>query len=87
MYVHIGADVSIPAHWIIGIFDLDHVTSADDTVSFLAHAEEAQRLDWMTPDVPRSLVVTIDRVYLSPVTAATLKDRAARRPIGIERTL
>ncbi|NLA71304.1 MAG: DUF370 domain-containing protein [Clostridiaceae bacterium] len=75
MYIHIGADVSIPAHWIVGIFDLDRVTSASDTVAFLKRAEDENMLDWMTPDVPRSLIVTVDRIFLSPVSTATLRSR------------
>ncbi|NLA96242.1 MAG: DUF370 domain-containing protein [Clostridiaceae bacterium] len=77
MYIHIGADVSLPAHWIVGIFDLDRVTPSGGTADFLRQAEEKSRLDWMTADVPRSLVVTVDRVFLSPVSTATLRSRLA----------
>ena len=77
MYIHIGADISIPAHWIIGIFDLEKVTPSSDTVAFLAQAEEANRLDWMTEDVPRSLILTSSRIFLSPVSTATLRARCA----------
>ncbi len=75
MYVHLGADVSIPAHWIIGIFDLDQLAPAGATADFMKAAEEGGRLDWMTAEVPRSLVVTVDRVFLSPVSTATLRNR------------
>ncbi len=77
MYIHIGADLSLPAHWIVGIFDLDRVTPAGGTADYLRQAEEEGRLDWMTADIPRSLVVTVDRVYLSPVSTATLRSRLA----------
>ncbi len=77
MYIHIGADVSIPAHWIIGIFDLEQVTPSSDTVAFLAEAEESSRVDWMTEDVPRSLILTSGRIFLSPVSTATLRARCA----------
>ncbi|HHX29952.1 MAG TPA: DUF370 domain-containing protein [Clostridiaceae bacterium] len=75
MYIHIGADISIPAHWIVGIFDLDRMTPSGDTASFLKQAEEANKLDWMTADLPRSLVVTLDRSFMSPVSARTLLAR------------
>jgi hypothetical protein len=75
MYIHIGADVSIPAHWIIGIFDLEKVSPSSDTVAFLAQAEDTNRLDWMTEEVPRSLILTSGRIFLSPVSTATLRAR------------
>ena len=75
MYIHIGADVSLPAHWIVGIFDLDRVTPSGGTADFMRQAEEQGRLDWMTAGIPRSMVVTIERVFLSPVSTATLRSR------------
>ena len=76
MYIHIGADVSLPAEWIIGIFDLDTVTSsAPDTVKFLSTAETESRVDILTEDIPRTVVLTINRVIFSPVSTATLSSR------------
>lgn len=77
MYVHIGADVSIPAHWIIGIFDLDRLAPTGTVAEFMKEAEKDNRLDWMNKDVPRSLILTLDRVFLSPVSTATLRQRLA----------
>ncbi len=79
MYIHIGADVSIPAEWIIGIFDLDSATgAAPDTVRFLARAEQSNCVDMLTSDIPRSFIVTMDRVFLSAVSASTLRLRWQR---------
>lgn len=76
MYIHIGAEVSIPFHWIVGIFDMEQMTErATDTVALMARAERDGRLEWMTEDIPRSLIVAVDRVYLSPVSAHTLRQR------------
>jgi len=69
MYIHIGADVSLPAEWIVGVFDLDNSTGgSSDTLKFLATAENEQKMDTLTSDIPRSFVVTINRVILSPVS-------------------
>jgi len=76
LYIHIGADVSLPAEWIVGIFDLDTVTSsAPDTVKFLSAAENDSRVDILTTDIPRTVVLTINRVILSPVSTTTLSMR------------
>lgn len=79
MYIHIGADVSIPAHWIMGIFDLDRLALTGATADFLKEAEKDNKLDLMTPDLPRSLIVTMDRVFMSPVSTATLRARLKGR--------
>ncbi|HNZ63808.1 MAG TPA: DUF370 domain-containing protein [Bacillota bacterium] len=84
MYIHIGADVSIPAHWIIGIFDLEQVTPSSDTVALLAKAEETDKLDWMTEDVPRTLIITSDRYFLSPVSTATLRARCSGTGLALK---
>lgn len=76
MYVHIGGECSLPDRFVVGIFDMDATTQGtDDTRSFLARAEREGRLDIVSADIPRSFVVTLDRVYLTPVAAATLRKR------------
>lgn len=78
MYIHLGADVSIPFHLIVGIFDLDSIPgSAEDTLAFMTQTEKESKLDLLVPDVPRSLIVTLDRSYLSAVSAQTLRVRCS----------
>ena len=76
MYVHIGGECSLPDRFIVGVFDLDSTTeSSADTRAFLSRAERDGRLDVVSPDIPRTFVVTLDRVYLTPVAAATIRRR------------
>lgn len=78
MYVHIGGEYTLSSHFIVGIFDMDAVTVKPEqnaSTIFLRRAEEQNRLEMITYEVPRSMVVTLDRVYLSPVSAATLRLR------------
>ncbi|HHU03739.1 MAG TPA: DUF370 domain-containing protein [Fastidiosipila sp.] len=78
MYIHLGADVSIPFHTIVGIFDLDSIPeSAADTLAFMVKAEKEAKLDLLHPDVPRSLIISLDRSYLSAVSAQTLRTRCS----------
>lgn len=78
MYVHLGADLSIPFHMIVGIFDLDSIPeSAEDALAFMAQAEKDAKLDLLVPDIPRSLIVSLDRSYLSAVSAQTLRARCS----------
>jgi extracellular matrix regulatory protein B len=79
MYVHIGGECTISDKFIVGIFDFDGTTTdASDTVNFIRRAEEDGRVEIVSPDIPRSFVVTMDRVYITPISAATLKRRLSR---------
>jgi hypothetical protein len=76
MYVHIGGESCIPDACIVGVFDLDATTAAGSvTREFLAREEEKGRVEAVAPEIPRAFVLTADRVYLTPVTAATIKRR------------
>lgn len=77
MYIHIGGEYTIAIRYIVGIFDLDQITGNRDkgTRNFLTKLEESMRLEPVSSDLPRSLVVTLDRAYLSPITTKTLKQR------------
>jgi extracellular matrix regulatory protein B len=81
MYVHIGGECSIPARFLVGVFDLDSTTVGSvDTRDFLSRAEREGRLDVLSSDIPRTFVVTLDRVYLTPVAAATIRRRIQVHP-------
>lgn len=77
MYIHIGGEYTIAARFIVGIFDLDRISGERDkgTKKFLARMEETMRLEYVSADLPRSLIVTLDRAYLSPISTTTLKQR------------
>ncbi len=81
MYVHIGGECSIPERFLVGVFDLDSTTVGSvDTRDFLSRAERDGRLDVLSADIPRTFVVTLDRVYLTPVAAATIRRRIHSHP-------
>lgn len=77
MYIHIGGEYTLSDKWIVGIFDIDQTTTyGTDTTEFLSKQEKLGNLDLVSSDLPRSIVVTLDRVYLSPISAKTLVSRA-----------
>jgi len=78
MYVHVGGEYSISDRFIIGIFDMESITSKQtDMIRFLAEAEKAGRVEYVSEEIPRSVVVSVDRIYFSPISTATLKRRLA----------
>ena len=84
MYVHLGQNEMVPDRRIIGIFDLDQCSTSRRTRDYLAAAEgEGVVLD-LSGDLPRSFVVCDHPyhrqiVYLSQLSAATLRRRAEGR--------
>jgi len=87
MYLHLGQSFMIPDRDILGIFDLDNASWAYKTREFLERAEQEGRAIWLTGDLPRSLILADSRwgepvVYLSPLSPATLAERAERN--GLE---
>ncbi|MDD2534214.1 MAG: DUF370 domain-containing protein [Eubacteriales bacterium] len=76
MYIHIGGEYSVSDRLIVGIFDFDETTHAgSETIHFLQKAQEQDRIEHVSSELPRSFVVTVERVYLSPISAATLRRR------------
>ena len=76
MYIHIGGSYTLSEKYILGIFDFDATTAeGSSTIGFLRKAERENRVDVISPELPRSFIVTLDRVYYSPVAAATLWKR------------
>ncbi len=83
MYVHVGGEYSISDRFIIGIFDLDSITPQQkDTVHFLSKAEKDGRIEYISEDIPRSVILTLDRVYISPISVATIRKRISEGPRG-----
>ncbi|MDD2213561.1 MAG: DUF370 domain-containing protein [Oscillospiraceae bacterium] len=78
MYVHIGGEYSLSEHLIVAILDLDQTTADprdNTTLLFLQEAQAGGQLETVGPGLPRSAVVTVEKTYLTPVSAATIKQR------------
>ncbi len=81
MYIHIGGDVSLLKKNIIAIFDMDNTTVSKWTRQYLQYAEDKGEVINVSEEIPRTFIITeeksnIKKVYLSPVSAATLLKRA-----------
>ena len=86
MYLHLGQSVMVHHKDIIGIFDLDNASWAYKTREFLERAEREGRTIWLTEDLPRSFILAggkegPPKVYMSPLTAATILGRMRQQSI------
>ncbi len=76
MYVHVGGEYTISDRIIVGIFDMDTISPKQtDMLRFLSEAEKAEHVEYVSEEIPRSVIVTIDRVYISPISTVTLLRR------------
>lgn len=74
MFVHIGKEKSILYKDIVAIISLQTEGRPDSTAEFLTTSDEEGFLISLT-DKPRSLIVTSDKVFLSPISSVTLCNR------------
>ncbi len=61
---------------IIGVFDIDNITVSEQTKGFLAKAQEKGRIINICADLPRSVVLTDDGVYITQIASTTLLKRS-----------
>ena len=78
MFLHLGSDYVISENKIIGIFDIDTVSS-HLTKSFFKACENLGQVITVSDELPKSMVLCetdIGRVvYISQLSSATLKKR------------
>lgn len=76
MYLHIGGDCVLLLSDIVGIFDMDNTSISKITRGFLQQAEKSRLTETVSAELPKSYVVTRTKVYISPISPATLEKRA-----------
>ena len=81
MYLHLGQDVVIPSRTIIGIFDIENTSISKITKEFLSSEEKQHHVINVSMELPKSFVICREQgeniVYISQISCATLKKRAA----------
>lgn len=79
MYLHLGEDTAVGADGIIGIFDIENTSVSKHTKEFLASAGKSCLVKNVSYDMPKSFIICSENktcsVYISPISAATLKKR------------
>ncbi len=78
MYVHIGDDIAVRADTVTALIDLETVLpSQKEVMSFINAEDESNRLQYLTEDIPRSMILTTERTYISSLSTEVLRRRLA----------
>ena len=75
MYLHLGSDVSVHIDDIIGIFDIEKVTVQKYMNDYLSYCQKNGKIYYVSLDMPKSIIVCSETVYISNVSCLTLRKR------------
>ena len=83
MYIHLVEDTVVRDREIIGIFDIENTSVGKHTKNFLNRSGKQNKIYTVSYEMPRSFIVCSSKeenetVYISQISAATLKKRAER---------
>lgn len=76
MYIYLGSDVVVPEEEIVGIFDIERVTVDRYMKDYLSFSQKNGRIYYVSLDMPKSVIVCRETVYISNVSCDTLKKRS-----------
>ncbi|MGN1346395.1 MAG: extracellular matrix regulator RemB [Eubacteriales bacterium] len=76
MFIHIGAGSVVRGEAVIGFFDMDGKWDSEVTKDFLKRVEKDGRTCSAGSDLPRSFVLTDDRLIFTHISTSALKSRA-----------
>lgn len=75
MYIHIGGDVTLLSEKIIGIFDIEKTSVNKEVNDYLKKLQKQGRIYYVSYEMPKTFVVTNSTVYITNVSAFTIKKR------------
>lgn len=77
MFIHLGEDVVIRSQDVIAIIDRQLLKSSTIMNEFVNGQRESKQIIDISGNDVKSVVVTRDQVYFSPLSSLTLKRRAS----------
>lgn len=75
MYIHLGNSRILNEKEIIGIFDLDRATLSKNTRKTLNCLQKSKKVDTISFDIPRSKILTKEKIYLSSLSSKAIFGR------------
>jgi len=76
MFIHIGNDLSVLKSSVTCVVNLETVSpSQKDVTEFINSEDEQGRLQYVTEEIPKSLVITDDKTYVCSLSTSLLLNR------------
>ena len=76
MFIHIGNDLSILKSSVTAVVNLETVLPSQKDISdYLNNEDEQGRLQYVTDDIPKSLVITDDKTYVCSLSVNLILNR------------
>jgi len=76
MFIHIGNDLSVLKSSITAVVDLETVLPSQKDISeFINREDEQGSLQYVTEEIPKSLVITDDKTYVCSISAGLILNR------------
>ena len=78
MLLHVGENIVVPFNNIIAIIDINTANVSKNTKEFINKSKEEGLIENISNKQlePKSIIVTDKRVYISPISSATLYKRS-----------
>lgn len=76
MFLHIGSDVTVSLKQVVAILDMKSMQMSEQNQGFLQSYQKRHKVTDISKGDPRSIVLTEDQLYLSPISSLTLLKRA-----------
>ncbi|WP_078556999.1 extracellular matrix regulator RemB [Bacillus alkalicellulosilyticus] len=76
MFIHLGGDTIIRSKDVIAILSSDMKESSGITKEFLKAHFTKSNVQHISEELIKSIVITVDKIYYSPISSVTLKRRA-----------
>ena len=76
MFIHLGGEKIIRASELIAIFDISMEKTSKISKQFIQPSRKRKKIEIIGEEDSKSLVVTNNKVYYSPISSTTLKKRA-----------
>ena len=76
MFIHIGNDLSVLKSSVTCVVNLETVLpSQKDVADYLNHEDDQGRLQYVTEDIPKTLVITDDKTYVCSLSSSLILNR------------
>lgn len=76
MYLHLGGDVVVKTSEVVAILNLENISTSQSSREYLRSLEDRNGVGAFDPKETKSIIITQDKVYASPISSLTLMKRA-----------